>query len=96
MKFTFQWLKEHLETGSSLDEIVERLTMIGLEIEKVSFFPKRKKINNIAIGIMIPIRLITIQIIALEGLDFFSGIIDGSKVLKKYSSLLFASIIFFV
>ncbi len=35
MKFTLSWLKNHLETDASLDEIVEKLTMIGLEVEEV-------------------------------------------------------------
>jgi phenylalanyl-tRNA synthetase beta chain len=35
MKFPFGWLKEHLDTKSSLEDVVERLTMIGLEIDKV-------------------------------------------------------------
>jgi phenylalanyl-tRNA synthetase beta chain len=35
MKFTLAWLKEHLETDRSLDEIVEKLSMIGLEVEGV-------------------------------------------------------------
>ena len=35
MKFTLPWLKEHLETTASLDEIVDKLTMIGLEVEAV-------------------------------------------------------------
>ncbi|GGK41684.1 phenylalanine--tRNA ligase subunit beta [Salinarimonas ramus] len=35
MKFTLSWLKEHLETSASLDEIVETLTRIGLEVEGV-------------------------------------------------------------
>jgi phenylalanyl-tRNA synthetase beta chain len=35
MKFTLGWLKEHLETGASLDAIVEALTRIGLEVEGV-------------------------------------------------------------
>ncbi|HXX09230.1 MAG TPA: phenylalanine--tRNA ligase subunit beta, partial [Pseudolabrys sp.] len=35
MKFTLPWLKEHLDTDASLAEIVGRLTMIGLEVEKV-------------------------------------------------------------
>jgi phenylalanyl-tRNA synthetase beta chain len=35
MKFTRSWLKEHLETEASLDEIVETLTRIGLEVEGV-------------------------------------------------------------
>ena len=35
MKFTLAWLKEHLDTDASLDEIVAKLTMIGLEVESV-------------------------------------------------------------
>jgi phenylalanyl-tRNA synthetase beta chain len=35
MKFTFGWLKEHLETDASLDEIVDALTRVGLEVEGV-------------------------------------------------------------
>ena len=35
MKFTLSWLKDHLDTDASLAEIVDRLTMIGLEVESV-------------------------------------------------------------
>lgn len=35
MKFTLSWLKEHLETDASLEQICERLTSIGLEVEDV-------------------------------------------------------------
>lgn len=35
MKFTLSWLKEHLDTEASLEEIVEKLTLIGLEVEEV-------------------------------------------------------------
>ena len=35
MKFTLPWLKDHLETDASLGEIVDKLTMIGLEVENV-------------------------------------------------------------
>src|SRR5208282_5744873 len=35
MKFTLAWLKEHLDTGRALGEITEKLTMIGLEVERV-------------------------------------------------------------
>ena len=35
MKLTLPWLKEHLATGASLDEIVAKLTMLGLEVEAV-------------------------------------------------------------
>ena len=35
MKFTFGWLKEHLETDSSLEAITDRLSMLGLEVEEI-------------------------------------------------------------
>lgn len=35
MKFTLSWLKEHLKTDLTLDEIVEGMTRIGLEVEEV-------------------------------------------------------------
>src|SRR6201990_2319046 len=35
MKFTLSWLKEHLDTDASLDDIVSKLTMVGLEVESV-------------------------------------------------------------
>ncbi len=35
MKLTLSWLKEHLDTSATLDEIVETLTRIGLEVEHV-------------------------------------------------------------
>ena len=36
MKFTLAWLKEHLETDAPLEAIVDKLTMIGLEVENVA------------------------------------------------------------
>ena len=36
MKFSLSWLKEHLATEASADEIAQRLTDIGLEVEDVS------------------------------------------------------------
>ena len=35
MKLTLSWLKDHLETEATLDQIVEKLTAIGLEVEHV-------------------------------------------------------------
>ena len=35
MKLTLSWLKDHLDTDATLDQIVERLTSIGLEVESV-------------------------------------------------------------
>ncbi|WP_294171286.1 phenylalanine--tRNA ligase subunit beta [uncultured Sphingomonas sp.] len=36
MKFTLAWLKDHLQTDASPQEIAEKLTAIGLEVESVS------------------------------------------------------------
>ncbi|MEZ5915325.1 MAG: phenylalanine--tRNA ligase subunit beta, partial [Parvularculaceae bacterium] len=35
MKFTLSWLKEHLDTTASLDEIVSTMIAVGLEVEHV-------------------------------------------------------------
>ena len=35
MKFILSWLREHLDTGASLDVITDTLTRIGLELESV-------------------------------------------------------------
>lgn len=35
MKFTLAWLKSHLDTTASLDEIAAKLTSIGLEVEGI-------------------------------------------------------------
>jgi phenylalanyl-tRNA synthetase beta chain len=35
MRFTLSWLKEFLDTNCSLDEILTKLTVIGLEVEEV-------------------------------------------------------------
>ena len=36
MKFTLSWLKQHLETDASIEEIGTRLTMLGLEVEEIA------------------------------------------------------------
>ncbi|APR51530.1 phenylalanine--tRNA ligase subunit beta [Sphingomonas koreensis] len=35
MKFTLSWLKEHLDTDATLDQIDEALTRVGLEVEGI-------------------------------------------------------------
>src|SRR5258708_3039177 len=35
MKFTLSWLKEHLDTTATAAEVVEAMTMAGLEVEHV-------------------------------------------------------------
>jgi phenylalanyl-tRNA synthetase beta chain len=36
MKFTLSWLKKHLDTTASLEDITRTLTMVGLEVEGVT------------------------------------------------------------
>jgi phenylalanyl-tRNA synthetase beta chain len=36
MKFTYGWLREHLDTDASPEEIADKLTNIGLEVEELS------------------------------------------------------------
>ena len=36
MKFTLSWLKDHLETDATLDEIADTLTDLGLEVEEIT------------------------------------------------------------
>ncbi len=35
MKFTLSWLKEHLDTDATIDQVVEAMTLAGLEVEGV-------------------------------------------------------------
>lgn len=35
MKFTLSWLKDHLETAASIDQIVDTMVAVGLEVESV-------------------------------------------------------------
>lgn len=35
MKFTLSWLKQHLDTEATIDEVVEAMTLAGLEVEDV-------------------------------------------------------------
>ncbi len=35
MKFTLSWLKEHLDTDATIDEVVEAMTLAGLEVEEI-------------------------------------------------------------
>ena len=48
MKFTLSWLKDHLETDATLDEIAERLTMLGLEVEGI--VDPAKKLADFAVA----------------------------------------------
>src|SRR6201982_3858909 len=51
MKLTLAWLKEHLDTEAPLAAIVEKLTMIGLEVESVADRGKMLAPFTIARGI---------------------------------------------
>src|ERR1700739_2225290 len=40
MRFSLSWLKEYVEFNTSLEEIAERLTMVGLEVESLEYTGK--------------------------------------------------------
>ena len=48
MKFTLNWLKEYLKTDASLEEISEKLTAIGLEVEEITDKSKELEAFKIA------------------------------------------------
>ncbi|WP_029003630.1 phenylalanine--tRNA ligase subunit beta [Azorhizobium doebereinerae] len=48
MKFTWSWLQEHLETTQPMDAIVEKLSLIGLEVEGVE--DKAKALKPFIVG----------------------------------------------
>ncbi|SPF77686.1 phenylalanine--tRNA ligase subunit beta [Pseudoprimorskyibacter insulae] len=48
MKFTLSWLKEHLDTTASVDEISDALTDLGLEVEGIENPADRLKVFTLA------------------------------------------------
>jgi len=48
MKFTLSWLKDHLETDEPLEALADKLTMIGLEVERIEDKAKALKPFTIA------------------------------------------------
>ena len=48
MKFTLSWLKQHLDTTASVDEITYALTDLGLEVEGVE--DRGAKLADFTIG----------------------------------------------
>jgi phenylalanyl-tRNA synthetase beta chain len=48
MRVSFNWLNEMVETGLSPEELAEKLTMAGLEVEKIEHPGER--LNNVVVG----------------------------------------------
>jgi len=48
MKFTLSWLKEHLDTDADLATILDKLTVIGLEVEQVT--DRAKGLESFVVG----------------------------------------------
>ena len=48
MKFTKDWLSDHLKTNKSEEQIIEKLNRIGLEVEKVE--PIQNELNDFIIA----------------------------------------------
>jgi hypothetical protein len=41
MKFTYSWLKEHLETSATPEQVAAKLTTLGLEVESFTDLGKK-------------------------------------------------------
>ena len=54
MKFTLAWLKEHLDTDRPLGEIADKLTVIGLEVERIE--DKAKLLAPFAIARVVEVK----------------------------------------
>ena len=54
MKFTLNWLFDHLETDKTLQEITNKLSMIGLEVEEID--DKSEKLKDFLIAKVIDAR----------------------------------------
>lgn len=51
MKFTLDWLKDHLETNAALSEITRGLIQLGLEVEKID--DQSEKLKGFIVGTII-------------------------------------------
>ena len=48
MKFTFSWLKDHLNTSANVNEIVDCLNKIGLEVSNLKTY--KTDVNNLKVA----------------------------------------------
>ena len=48
MKFTFDWLKEHLRTDMTYTQVADKLTTLGIEVEEI--IDNREKFKNFVVG----------------------------------------------
>ena len=52
MILTLSWLKNHLSTKASINEIIEKLTNIGLEVEGLKkYYDELKVIHNFSLNV---------------------------------------------
>lgn len=45
MKIPIEWLKDYVEFGDSAENIAEKLTMAGLEVEEIDFMPENELVH---------------------------------------------------
>ena len=61
MKFTKDWLSDHLSTSKSEKQIIEKLNGIGLEVEKVE--PVKNELSDFVVAKIIKAKIATEPII---------------------------------
>jgi phenylalanyl-tRNA synthetase beta chain len=57
MKFTLNWLKDYIDFDLSPEELSDRLTMAGLEVEDVIY--QGKGLDNIVAALITELNLLT-------------------------------------
>ena len=74
MKFTLPWLLDHLKTNASLEEITDKLTHIGLEVEDV--------VNNTKLAGFVVAKVLEVTPHPNADKLKLCKVNDGSKVLQ--------------
>ena len=54
MKFTFSWLKDHLNTSANVNEIVDCLNKIGLEVSSLKTY--KTDVNKLKVAKIIDVK----------------------------------------
>ena len=93
MKFTLSWLKRHLETTASVDEITYALTDLGLEVEEVT--SPAKRLGEFTIGKVVSAEkhpdADKLQVCQVETSDGMTQIICGAPNARAGITVVIAS-----
>ena len=81
MKFTIEWLKEHLDTKFNDQKIIDKLTNVGLEVE--SFENQTSELDDFIVAKIVKSDIL-FDAKKSSSIVFFSNIVSGFNI-KTYS-----------